>query len=240
MRRLALALSLIASLLVVACGEDDPQPAASGATTATEGAAAFPVTIEHRYGTTEIPAEPKRVVTVGLNEQDAFFALGVAPVGVTDWMGFKNGIGPWAEKAAAAAGAKPELLSNSDGIQFEKIAALRPDVILATNAFGLAETWPKLNRIAPVVGGLEGEGVDRWQDVALRVGRALGREDRARELVADVEAKVESQRADHPEFAGKTISFFNFFQGSPYVINSESDFSIRFLSEPSSSSLRLP
>ena len=68
-------------------------------------------------------------MTVGLNEQDAFFALGVAPVGLTDWMGFENGIGPWAEEAAAAAGPKPELLEDTDGISFEKIAALRPDVL---------------------------------------------------------------------------------------------------------------
>jgi iron complex transport system substrate-binding protein len=66
-------------------------------------------------------------VTVGLNEQDAFLALGVAPVGVTDWMGFENGIGPWAQEAAKAAGDPPELLTNTDGIRFEKIAALRPD-----------------------------------------------------------------------------------------------------------------
>jgi ABC-type Fe3+-hydroxamate transport system substrate-binding protein len=70
-------------------------------------------------------------VSIGLNEQDAFFALGVAPVGVTDWMGFEHGIGPWAETAAKAAGDPPELLTNTDGIQFEKVAALRPDVIVA-------------------------------------------------------------------------------------------------------------
>jgi ABC-type Fe3+-hydroxamate transport system substrate-binding protein len=50
-------------------------------------------------------------------------------VGVTDWMGFENGIGPWAQEAAKAAGDPPELLTNTDGIRFEKIAALRPDVI---------------------------------------------------------------------------------------------------------------
>jgi ABC-type Fe3+-hydroxamate transport system substrate-binding protein len=53
----------------------------------------------------------------------------LAPVGVTDWMGFENGIGPWAQEAAKAAGDPPELLTNTDGIRFEKIAALRPDVI---------------------------------------------------------------------------------------------------------------
>lgn len=65
----------------------------------------------------------------------------------------------------------------------------------------------------------------------MRIGHALGREERARELVAEVEAQVAAAREAHPAFEGRTISFFNFFQGSPYVINSEADFSIRFLSE---------
>ena len=69
--------------------------------------AAFPVTIEHRYGTTEITERPERIVSVGLNEQDAFFALGVAPVGVTDWMGFEHGIGPWAETARRPPATRP-------------------------------------------------------------------------------------------------------------------------------------
>ena len=132
MRRLLASLALLAACVVaIGCGDDESDSAAGAGATTTEERAAFPVTIEHKYGTTELTERPERVVSVGLNEQDAFFALGVAPVGVTDWMGFENGIGPWAETAAKAAGDPPELLTNTDGIQFEKVAALRPDVIVA-------------------------------------------------------------------------------------------------------------
>ncbi len=35
---------------------------------------AQPVTLEHKYGLTEIPETPERIVTVGLVEQDALTA----------------------------------------------------------------------------------------------------------------------------------------------------------------------
>jgi iron complex transport system substrate-binding protein len=111
-------------------------------------------------------------VSVGLNEQDAFFALGVAPVGVTDWMGFEHGIGPWAQTAAKAAGDPPELLTNTDGIQFEKVAALRPDVIVALYSDLKRSDYEKLSQIAPIVAAglrrlrhpLAGDDADRGTD----------------------------------------------------------------------------
>ena len=39
---------------------------------------------------------------------------------------------PWAQDELGDA--KPTVLSNADGFQFEKIAALRPDLIIGTNA----------------------------------------------------------------------------------------------------------
>ena len=209
MRTLPLLLVLFA---LAGCGEDEA---------ATDAA----VRIENKLGDVEIPERPVRVVALDFPSADDAIALGVVPVGMAKVSYAPGGVQEWTR--AALGDEQPELLDVDAGMPLERIAALRPDVILATNAFGLAESWDKLNRIAPVVAGLEGEGVDPWQDVALRIGRALGREDRARELVRDVEAQVAGSR----RFEGRTISFFNFFEGNPYVINAESDFSIRFLSE---------
>jgi iron complex transport system substrate-binding protein len=217
MRRLLLALLVLACLGFAACGEDEPAPAAADASAGAEeaAAAAFPVTIEHRYGSTKITQAPERVVTIGLNEQDAFFALGVAPVAVTDWMGFEHGIGPWAQKAAAAAGGKPELLTNADGIQFERIAALRPDVIVALYSdLGKAD-YEKLSQVAPVVAPPEGHadfGIP-WQDTTRTVGEILGRREQAEKLVADLEARIAEERDGHPEFAGRTASMAMSYEG---------------------------
>jgi iron complex transport system substrate-binding protein len=154
-------------------------------------------------------------VSVGLNEQDAFFALGVAPVGVTDWMGFEHGIGPWAETAAKAAGDPPELLTNTDGIQFEEVAALRPDVIVALYSDLKRSDYEKLSQIAPVVAAPEGYadfGIP-WQDTTRTVGKIVGEPDEAEKLVGDLEARIAKAKDDHPEFAGRTASMAMSFEG---------------------------
>jgi iron complex transport system substrate-binding protein len=201
------ALTLVAALAVLpACGDDEPEPASRTSTAASSEA--FPVTIEHKYGATEIAEAPKRIVTVGLNEQDAFFALGVAPVAVTDWIGLPNGIGPWAREAAAKAGAKPQLLNNLDGIDFEKVAAARPDVIVAHYSDLEKGDYDKLSQIAPTVAPPKGVPDWRisWQESTRVAGKIVGKSAVAEKLVSGLEARFDDEAAAHPEFRGKVAT----------------------------------
>src|SRR5262245_33379427 len=92
----------------------------------------FPVTIEHEFGSTTIPAEPTRIVSVGMHEQDFLYALGLAPVGVHEWWGdYPYATWPWAEDARVAANATPEVLKGFE-VNVEWVAAQRPDLIVAT------------------------------------------------------------------------------------------------------------
>ena len=94
-------------------------------TPSPEAAGAFPVTVPHQFGDTVVPELPERVVSVGLTEQDTLLQLGVVPVGVTEWYGEQpQATWPWAHDLLE--GAEPEVLSQSDGIEFEKVAALSP------------------------------------------------------------------------------------------------------------------
>jgi iron complex transport system substrate-binding protein len=225
---LALAVALLAAL-GAACGSDDaPDPAPAAQEDAASG---FPVTVEHKLGSVTIEAEPKRVVALDFPSADAALAVGVTPVGMYHVSYVEGGIQEWTE--AALDGARPELVKTDSGFPFEKIAALRPDVILATNTFPLiADAYDQLSAIAPVVGHVEGPGVDTWQEDALLIARALGRERQGEAAVAAAEARLEQARADHPEFAGETVSFFNYAPpGGVYVIDDDADVSIRFLGE---------
>src|SRR6188768_3975349 len=78
-----------------AAGTDDSTPSdAAAATTAS----AFPVTIEHKFGSTTIESQPERVVSVGFAEHEGLLALGVEPVGVRDWYGDQpHATSPWAQ-----------------------------------------------------------------------------------------------------------------------------------------------
>lgn len=222
---------LLLAGLTSACGSDagsEGSPATEGtsATTVEEGAASttvaegddpFPVTITHEFGTTEITERPERVVSVGYTEQDALLALGVIPVGVTDWYGDQPfATWPWAQEALGDA--EPEVLDATDGFQYERIAALKPDLIIGTNAGMEADAYEQLAAIAPTIAQPEGADgyFSRWDEQTLLIGRAVGLEDEAQALVDDVKADFAAAAEAHPEFAGTKAVFLQnaFYEGS--------------------------
>jgi iron complex transport system substrate-binding protein len=219
LRTLAICLTAFALVGIAGgCGEDDQGTPAAGA-----------VTIQNRLGDARVEGIPERVVALDFPSADDAIALGVVPVAMPRISYAEGGVQPWSRKALA--GREPEELLDIDaGIPIEKVAALRPDLILATNTYEMSRYYDKLSRIAPVVAQIEGEGVDSWQTAAVRIGRALGRERRARRLVTRVEDRVAAAARANPNFEGSTISFFNVVGDVPWVINSTDDFSIRFLS----------
>jgi iron complex transport system substrate-binding protein len=201
-RRLAALLALLMTLSLAACGSDDES--SSGGSGGSAESSAFPVTVEHRFGKTTIESEPKRVVAVGYTDQDPILALGVVPVGVGDFLGgYDWRKRPWAQDALK--GAEPKVVSGQE-INFEAVAAQRPDVIVAINAGLKKDAYDRLSQIAPTV-GQSGDYVDfgmPWDEQTLLVGQALGREDQAQKVVDDVKAQFAKAREDHPEFEGKT------------------------------------
>ena len=196
--RLRLARYALLSLPFAACGGE----AASTAKPAAGGA--FPVTVEHKFGSTTVEREPERVVTVGYTDQDAVLALGVVPVGVGDFLGgYDWRERPWAQEALG--GAQPKVVSGQQ-INFEAVAAQRPDLIIAINAGLKQADYDKLARIAPTV-AQSGEYIDfgmPWEEQTMLVARALGREQRGREVVDSLQAKFAKVREEHPEFEGRS------------------------------------
>ena len=210
----ALTLVVVAALLVVAgCSSSSSSSAAPAQSGSSDAAGAFPVTIANKFGSTTVTAAPQRVVVAGLVEQDALLALGVVPIATTEWFGEQPGaIFPWA-KEALGTGAVPTVLSNSDGYQIEKIASLKPDLIVALYSGLTADDYAKLSKIAPTVAqpkAYADYGIP-WQETTTTVGEAVGKSAEAEALVATVEARVAADAAAHPEFQGKTA-----FSGTPY------------------------
>lgn len=220
-KTLLLLLLIALAAAASACGDDDSASSSSGASATTAQAAdgpdagAFPVTIAHKYGSTTITEEPERVVVAGLREQDALLALGVVPVATTEWFGKHPGaIFPWA-KAKLGSAKVPTVLSSTDGLQIEKIAAQRPDLIIAIYSGMTKKEYDALSRIAPVVAQPKGE-VDygsTWQEETTITGKAVGRGAQAAELVRQTEKLIADAAAAHPEFKGKTAANVTDYQG---------------------------
>jgi iron complex transport system substrate-binding protein len=211
---LPLLAALLTAALLSACGSDDESSGPSAAAAPAEESA-FPVTIEHKYGSTTIESAPKRVVVVGLREQDALLALGIVPVATTEWYGKHPGaIFPWATDELGDA-PLPEVLSSTDGIQVEKVAAQRPDLIVAVYSGLTQKEYDTLSKIAPVVAQPKGQ-VDwgsSWQDEITMVGKAVGKPDEAERLRAEAEAAIADAAKAHPEFKGQTAAVASPYQG---------------------------
>ncbi|MET8142350.1 iron-siderophore ABC transporter substrate-binding protein [Sphaerisporangium sp. NPDC005288] len=205
---------------VAACGSGTGSGGGSAPSAAdpsgAPGGGAFPVTIEHKYGSTTIAAAPKRIVTVGLTDQDSVLALGSVPVGTTEWLGgYKGAIGPWATDRLGAAAAPVVLKDTGTGPQVEKIASLAPDLIFALYSGLTKEQYATLSKIAPVVAqpkDYADYGVP-WQRQTEIIGRALGKEAEAKKLVAGVEAEFTAAKQAHPEFDGATAVIATPYQG---------------------------
>jgi iron complex transport system substrate-binding protein len=215
MNRKMLLSILVAALALAACGCGDDEPAAPAVGNDAPEAEAFPVTIQHKYGSTTIDSAPKRVVVAGLREQDALLALGLVPVATTEWYGKHPGaIFPWAKDELGDA-KLPTVLDYTDGLEIEKIAAQRPDLILGIYSGMTRKEYETLSKIAPVVAQPEGE-VDygsSWQEETLITGEAVGKPKQAQQLVDKAEQQIAHAAAGHPEFKGETAANVSDYQG---------------------------
>lgn len=207
-----LSLLLIAVFIVLA----GLPVAAQDAATPEATSESFPITVEHKYGTTTIPSAPQRVVSLGYTDQDAILALGVTPVAVRYWYGdTTNAVFPWAQDKVE--GDTPEVLSMDYGsLNYEAILALKPDLIVAVYSGITQDEYDSLSQIAPTI-AQSGDYIDfgmPWQETTKLIGAALGKSAEADALVSDVEAKLEQARTDNPEFADKTVAVAYNFSGT--------------------------
>ena len=239
MKRLFTAIAAAGMLIgVSACGSDDPSAGptttetsettettettdttgASGTTTATTAAAdadAFPVTIEHKYGSITVESEPQRVVSIGFSDQDTLLALGVKPVAIRDWYGDQPyATWPWAQDELGDA--KPTVLGSAE-LNFEEIAALQPDLIVGVSS-GMTDTdYAKLAQIAPTLAQPD-DYIDYgtpWDVATELIGKAVGKPTEASALVEHVRGLYRAARTAHPEFEGATAAVSFFYNDSP-------------------------
>ncbi|MGY1696449.1 iron-siderophore ABC transporter substrate-binding protein [Geodermatophilus sp. SYSU D00814] len=203
-RAVLLAAALTTAASLTACGSADGGGEA-GSATSSGGSGDFPVTVSTAFGDTEIEEEPQRVVALGWSDAETALALGVQPIGASDWLGFGGeGVGPWAEGRYDEA---PEIMETLEP-SLEAIAALEPDLILDTRSDGTQERYDSLSEIAPVVGAPEGVGAYQttWQQQLDLVGQALGRTEEAGQLRGDLEQAFADAAAAHPEFDGTEVA----------------------------------
>lgn len=178
-RRLIVVVFALAAVVVSGCGGSGADPGSAG----EGGADAASRVVKHAMGSTEITANPTRVVVLDTGELDSVLALGVTPVG--------------AVRADASTGLQPYLRERTQGVEMvgsinelnlEAIAVLQPDLILS-NKVRHEDLYDELSGIAPTVFA-ENVGV-AWKENFLLAGEALGKRVEAQRILADYEQKAE-------------------------------------------------
>ncbi|ROS59419.1 iron complex transport system substrate-binding protein [Frigoribacterium sp. PhB160] len=197
----------VATLALTGCSAGAPSSDAPSGSAAPAATDSFPLTVDTKFGEVTVDQQPERVVALGWGDAETALALGVQPVGASDWLAFgddADGVGPWAQGLYDRS---PEIIGTLDP-SYEAIAALQPDLILDTKGSGDQDRYDRLSSIATTVGVPEGGDnyLTDFEDQMELVSSALGLSAEGDRLVDQSEAEVEAAADAHPEWDGKTVT----------------------------------
>jgi iron complex transport system substrate-binding protein len=208
----ATGLTLAAALSLTACGgTGDAESAAPASATAD---AAFPRTVEHAMGETELAERPERVVVLDTGELDSVLSLDVTPVGAVTTDVSDGFLSYLADGAADV-----EVVGTIAEPNLEAIAALQPDLILS-NKVRHEDLYGQLSQIAPTVFAERVGAV--WKDNFLLAAEALGLEEEAERRLTAYEEQAAALGESLGNPAGTTVSAVRFVDGVIRVYTPES------------------
>ncbi|MBB4683341.1 ABC transporter substrate-binding protein [Amycolatopsis jiangsuensis] len=194
-----------AVLLLSACSSGSDTPESGGSPNTASNSSAYPVTVPTKFGDVTVEKKPERVVALGWGDAETALELGVQPVGASDWLQFGGtGVGPW---DAGKYQNPPEIIQTQDP-SYEKIAALRPDLILDVRGSGDQRRHDLLAKIAPTVGipaGAENYLTSTEQETTT-IAAALGVKKQGEELLAQVDKAFSAAAEAHPGWKGKSVT----------------------------------
>jgi len=213
---------LLAIAAVVACGGDDDDAAPEATADAdapAEAAATGPVTVDHLYGATTLEERPERIVSLDTQWTDVLSALDGPLVGAAVLSEAGGRPFPWQDLS----GVEQIPVNTTDGIPYEVIAGLDPDLLVITYGAVEESDYDRLSEIAPTIPLLSDVGVDKWEDIAEVAGEILGVPDEAAALVAEASARNDAVGEELPGLTGRTLAFANYVPGDALYVLTDPD-----------------
>ncbi|MGZ3146056.1 iron-siderophore ABC transporter substrate-binding protein [Lentzea chajnantorensis] len=202
---------VVGGSVLAGCGSSQPASTPEGG---NASGGTFPTKVEHFFGTTEIKEAPKRVVSLGYTDEQTMLALGTVPVGMVDQYPNPEGTSPdvntqWPWVKDKWGSTKPEVVMKNGDTEpnYEKIAQLRPDLIVAVYSEADQAWYDKLSKIAPTVGRPKGEAEafsGKWQDTTLQIAKALGKQAEGEKIIKSVDDKFAEIKKANPDWANQT------------------------------------
>lgn len=214
-RMLLLVVLAVLALVSAACGEESATGEQTGA-----ASAAGPVTVTDDTGRRiALEAPASRVVAIEWEAAENVLALGLSPVGVGDAEIYRDWVA-----AGEPLPESTESVGTRGEASLEKIAALKPDLIVAGRD-GMAKNRSKMERIAPVavfdIAPKPGERATEWERMRTeveRLGVLLGRTERAGALLARLGRSLAEQarKIEQAGAKGQSIALVQAFtSGKP-------------------------
>jgi iron complex transport system substrate-binding protein len=205
-------LALAGALALAGCAATTEEPTADDDT--TTAAAEWPRTFENADGTTtEIPAQPERILSTAVSVTGTLLAIDAPVVASGSQVG-----GIWFEQWADIAEERDLVNLWSVGeFDLEAVMANEPDLIVVATSGrdALTDQVADLQSIAPTI--VVDYGAQTWQDLAVELGEATGLASAAEETIADFDTLV-SETADAitvPDGTANVISFNGPGQDNP-------------------------
>lgn len=199
---LAIIAAVLTLLGLTACGTTEPAP--GGATPAAGSSPGSPVALTDARGKqVTLPRPATRVVALEWNVAEHVVTLGVMPVGVADVAGYQK----WAGVAPLEASVRDVGVRGEPSV--DSIAALRPDLVLATDELPEAAV-AQIEAFAPVVfvpGGRSTDPIGQVKANTTVVGKALGKDAEAAQQISALDAKIADGRNRLAARAGQRFVF---------------------------------
>ncbi|MFD7447520.1 ABC transporter substrate-binding protein [Kitasatospora sp. NPDC059827] len=204
----ALAVTGAAALLLTGCGSSgsssksaDPSNSASAAPgSAADAANGGKRTVKDATGkAVEVPAEPKRIVTLTQEDLDAVLALGLKPAGITNGQGLNEPPAYLKDKVQGV-----PVVGNLLQPVMDKVIAAKPDLILAGDMQD-EQVLKQLREITPAT-LVTMAPTDDWKLAFRGIGNAVNKLDQATKVIDDYQAKATKAGADLGKNKGAAVS----------------------------------
>ena len=137
-----------------------------------------------------------------------------------EWFGeFPYATWPWATDELGDA--TPDVLTMTFGeLNYEAIAGLAPDLIIATHAGITQEEFDTLSEIAPTIPEAAGAAAFSmsWQEQTQLIGDALGLSEEAAQRIRLTQASILDAARLSDNFGGATLAWLNAYEGGEYWV----------------------
>ncbi|MBS4213319.1 ABC transporter substrate-binding protein [Neobacillus rhizophilus] len=203
--------SVMAVFLLAACGGNTEKSTEKKETGKT---AEKSYTVDHAMGSTTIKGTPKRVVVLTNEGTEALLALGIKPAGaVQSWLG-----DPWYDHIKKDMNGV-EVVGTESEVNVEKIAALKPDLIIG-NKLRQEAVYNQLSAIAPTVFSetLRGD----WKENFKLYAKAVNQEEKGNKVLSDFDNKVASLKEKLGDKVNQEVSVVRFMAGKSRIYYTDS------------------